>query len=580
MAAIGEIRKRSGLLVIMIGGALVLFILNDLIGGNNGPDQLNVGEINGQSIDNVEFERRVQSQIEFYGQGRLNSQQTDQLRDQVWENMIRDYTLGREVNAVGLSVGTEEFKDMIGGENISALARGDFGNPQTGEYDVQNSLQIIQSIQATVGWNNRKEMYKRERAYEKYNILVSKGLYKTTFELEQELALEKKTAKINYIVKRYNEVPDSLVSFTDADLKNYLTAHSDEPAYQQDDLRKLTYVTFKVEASEQDITDIKEKLGDLKTNFMEAEDDSAFVASKRGTPFEQSYTPGADETINNMFATCDSGAVLGPYVDGSSARLVKVTTVNKDSISSVQARHILVKWKNGGADPDADSTEVRNRIADIKKRVDAGEDFATLATENSEDGSASQGGDLGFFTRGRMVPQFEEYSFENAVGDVGVVETQYGVHIIKVEKQVPVINYYAIDRPIVASRGTKEEIFEKANNFAVINETQDLFNKAVEADETLSTIDVSVFKSTKAVNGIPNSIKVVRWAFENEVGAVSDAEEFENQIMVACLTGRVDKGTTDIEQVRPTLEAAVKKREESRIHQRNAFWKYSRRNGY
>lgn len=96
--------------------------------------------------------------------------------------------------------------------------------------------------------------------------------------------------------------------------------------------------------------------------------------------------------------------------------------------TQIRASHILFKVK-----PDGDDSDARRRAAEVLKKLKAGADFAEMARQYSEDTSASQGGDLGFFGRGRMVPEFEKAAFSLKTGEMsGLVKSPFGIHIIKV----------------------------------------------------------------------------------------------------------------------------------------------------
>jgi peptidyl-prolyl cis-trans isomerase C len=103
---------------------------------------------------------------------------------------------------------------------------------------------------------------------------------------------------------------------------------------------------------------------------------------------------------------------------------------------SVRASHILLRVDPNAPEPT--KKQARTRIASILKRVRSGEDFAALAKQHSQDGSAQQGGDLGYFEREQMVPAFSEAAFALKAGEISdVVTTQFGYHIVKVTDKKP-----------------------------------------------------------------------------------------------------------------------------------------------
>jgi peptidyl-prolyl cis-trans isomerase D len=152
MALINKIRERSGVAVVVIALALILFIVGgDLFGGNGKSglfdgDDNKIGEIAGTSIDYQAFQAKLEVARANYEQqtGRaLQEEEVKQLRSQVWEQMIFDITYKTEFEKLGLKVTPDELREMVQGtKNLSPLIRQQFSNPQTGQYDRNRHIEL------------------------------------------------------------------------------------------------------------------------------------------------------------------------------------------------------------------------------------------------------------------------------------------------------------------------------------------------------------------------------------------------------------------------------------------------------
>lgn len=578
MAAIGSIRKHSGLLIGIIGSAMLLFVLGGALESSstffNGPNN-EIGEINGSKISYQDFEMKV-AELEANSRGGLTEQQRSQMREQVWNNMLKEEILGSEYAALGISVSDAELLDIIKNDNGNQNLKQYFSDPQTGQVVQQyanpdgslNGAAVISYLQQVVyaesensaealaSWTNFQENYLRKPAVDaKYAALVSKSIFMTDVELERNQLDQNSKISFSYVSSFYNDTPDESVEVTEADLKAYYNAHKHEPQYKQKELTSsMTFVSFDVVASEADKEALKAELADLKSAFENAESDTLFVNENADTPFnikwhtEGMFPPSQDTTIVAM----EEGSVVGPFLNVDKFELVKV--IKKDMRpDSAMASHILVQSATG------DLTAARAEIDSLKALVEGGEDFAKLALRHSADqGSAAKGGDLGWFVEGQMVPEFNNACFEGKVGDFTVVTTQYGVHLINVTDQTELkakTLVGIIDNVVEPSQASYEVAYNEASTFAITNSTADQF---AEASATLNPVDAENLKpGDMTVMGRPNTREIVRWVFESEVGEVSDVFEIGNQFIVGLVTDVRQEGTLPLEMVEDQVRQAV-----------------------
>ena len=576
MAAIGSIRQHSGLLIGIIGSAMLLFVLGGALeststffsGSNN-----EVGEINGTKVSYQDFEIKV-SEMEA-ARGNATAEQRQQMREQVWNDMLKAEILGNEYDALGLSVSDEELVDMIKMGNNPTLKQY-FSDPQTGQIvssyaNPDGSLngaavisylqQVVyaeneNSLEARTSWENFRENYLRKPAVDaKYATLVAKSIFMTDVELERNQIDQNSKVSFSYVSSFYNDTPDETVEVSDADLKAYYNEHKHETRFEQNEkTASMTFVTFDVVASQEDKDALVAELVDIKSAFENSTEDTLFINEHADTPFNiKWHTPGLFPPTQDTTIIRDSvGTVVGPFVNGDRFELVKVMEKSMRP-DSVMASHILLQSQTG------DLKAIRAQIDSLKLAIEGGADFAALATEFSVDqGSAVKGGDLGWFTEGMMVPSFNDACFEGKVGDLVIVNSQFGVHLINITDQTALkerVLVGIVDNTIEPSQKSYELAYNAASTFAINNNTAEKFT---EASATMNAIEAPNLRPNDlTVMGRPNTREVVRWVFENEVGQVSNVFEIGTQFMVSLVTESREKGILPLDMVEDDVRQAV-----------------------
>jgi peptidyl-prolyl cis-trans isomerase C len=182
-------------------------------------------------------------------------------------------------------------------------------------------------------------------------------------------------------------------------------------------------------------TDVQARLDQIQKQFPNEQAFTQALAGQQITLDKLKTDIRSDLAVNKLLEQAVGGKI--PAVTDADAKTFYDQNLDKfKQQEAVRASHILIRVA-----PDADETakkKARAEAEDVLKQIKAGGDFAALAREHSQDGSAAQGGDLDFFTRGQMVPAFEQAAFALKPGEVsGIVETQFGLHIIKVTDRRP-----------------------------------------------------------------------------------------------------------------------------------------------
>ena len=563
---IGKIREQSTLLMILIGGAMLAFILGDLL--NSGSFILNgspteVGEIAGNTVDGRAFEERVQVSIENYktqtGQSSIDNATTDQLREQTWQQMVREFVMGQELDATGVRVSAEELYDLVQGNSPHPQVLQAFTNPETGQFDQAQVISFLKKMETDEDLKKRWIAFEKDIARlqrnDKYNNLIKKGLYVTNKEAESDFLSKNQGATIKFVLKRYASVADSTVEVSDSDIKKYYNANKSK--FEQDASRDVEFVTFRVEPSKEDFEKVKNWADRLKPEFAASENDTLLVNRESDVRFNARWLVKGElgGSIDTLMFAADQGYVEGPYLQDQTYRLAKLIGV-KMAPDSVNARHILIRPETYG------SLEAAKVTADgLKDVIENGGDFAALALQVSEDpGSGAKGGDLDWFKEGQMVPSFNDACFDGDEGDLVVVQSQFGYHIIEVLEQKGNTEKRAIafiDRTVEPSTKTFQIVYGSADEFARSITSLASFDQEIASRGLNKRIASNLKENEKTIAGLENPRELIRWAYKSEKEDISEVFELGNTFVVGALTAVREEGFTAIDEIKEELEAGA-----------------------
>lgn len=580
MATLQKIRNRAGwILVAFIGLAMLLFVV-DLSSlsywlkqnfniGRGGTQYVSptdeIAEINGKSISYEEYTTQVEQLAEYYtlrfGLKSLDQQMIDGVREEAWETMVRNYSLLDEYKELGIYVSSDELLDMVQGRNPHPIIRQMFSDPETGIVNRSFLLQFIQTMdqdpsgaQRTI-WMHLENQIMNERSFTKFFNLVGKGMYITGLEAANGFRETDKRVDFSYIVQRFNAIHDTAITYTDSDVEKYYKEHLQD--YNQTASRDLEYIVFEVIPSEEDDKMASDWIKRIQGEFESVEDVVPLVKMESDVPFEDRFFMEDDisDSIRDFVFTAEVGDVFGPYIEEESYRMVKLleTDYRPDSVS---ARHILLQ-------PDQNTTmeQVKVFADSLKKMIDNGADFAQLAMVHSTDGAAQNGGDLGTFAEGQMVTPFSDACFEGNKGDVMVVETQFGQHIIEILDQGPDVKKVKIaimSRKVEPSSTTYQNKYSSAVEFAGKNRTYEQFNEAISEHGLTKRYANDLTELQRTLPGLETPREMIRWTFEANLHDISKVFEFNNKYVVACVTNIREEGTPALDDIRNEIELQVK----------------------
>lgn len=578
MATLQTIRTRAGLLIaIVIGISLAAFILGDLLQSGSSimnKNQMEIGEINGESIQYPEFQKQVEELGEIYKQNTQQSQLDEnswvQVREQTWQTTVQNIVMSDVYKDLGIEVGSDELYDMLQGANLHPIIQQLFRNPNTGQVDRGAVVNFLKQLDTNVApeqkayWLYLENQIVSERTQSKYTNMIGKGLFVTTKEAQQSIAEGSKQINFDYIALSHTTIADSAVKISESDLKAYYNAHKKD--FKQEKIRDLEYITFTVKPSAADYKDAEKWITDIKSDFANATNNAQFVISNSDVSFDGTWYKKESLPENVGTWIFDGGAVvndiLGPYFENESYSLAKL-----DSMAmlpdSVQARHILLK-------PNTQEELVAMQLlADsLKTAIEKGSNFAELAMQYSTDqGSAINGGDLGWFGRGQMVKPFEEAAFKNAKNEVTIVPSQFGIHIVQTtdrSKLTLQARVATLVRKVQPSTRTYQDTYAQASKFASENTTAEKFNAAIVA-EKLNKRVASVRENDRDIIGLESARILIRAAYEADKGDIlttsqgSPIFELGNNFVIAVLTKATEEGESTFEEAKTRVELAVTK---------------------
>jgi len=572
MATLEKIRNRAGILIAaVIGLALLSFILSDMLNSGNSlfrGNQYEIAEVAGTSIQFQLYQAKVDKLTENAkrnsGGQEIDEQTMESIKDQTWEQLIRENVMASEYEELGITCSEDELLDMVQGNNIHPQVQQIpiFKDQTTGQFNRALVVQFLKNLDqdktgnARSSWLEFENNLLQDRVITKYNNLLKKGLYVTSDEAKQSNVERNYKVDISFVVKKYAEISDSSITVSEDDLKAYYEAHKNK-YIQKEASRDIDYISFDVLPSTEDITAAEKWANKTKEEFVTTEDAVQYVNLNSDVPYQDvNYAKASlSPVIDSIMFNSPVGTIYGPYVENNNYKVAKLIAV-KQLPDSVKARHILIRPSEKISLKNAETT-----IDSLKKLIDGGADFAELAKKYSADGSSEKGGDLGWFKEGQMVKPFNDSCFTSTVNHISIVHSQFGVHLVQVlEKGAnsPRVQVGIIERAIEPSSATYQAIFATASKFAGENTTKEKFAAAITNMNLAKKIASNLKENDRKIAGLDSPRELVRWAYKAEKGNVSGVFELGNKFVIALLTEVREKGIAPLEQVKTEVETFAK----------------------
>lgn len=591
MALIGSIRKQGKLVVIVIGVALALFVITSFdrkgIISCKGDKQRNIiGEVAGERITYREFEAKVDEQKDMQkqqsGKENVTAAEEFQIREQIWKNDLRDIILGKEYEALGMDVSAEELSDLVTGKEPSQMIIQNFTDPQTGQFNpmqvrsfMQNLDQYEQQKPGTKAqWENLLESIKSDRIYNKYLNLIKGGIYIPKAIAKKDFEQKNKKAVFRFFADKYSNIPDNTITLTQDDFQKYYDEHKHE--YQQEASRDIEYVVFDVNPSDADMKKVTDDVKQIRSEMekVDNKDMPTFVNKNSDDKYDSLFykkgaLPMAVDSVVFKPKT-KVGEIFGPYYNETEFTFTIAKVIDfQMRPDSMKASHILISYK-GAMRADEKITRTQDqakKMADslltvLKKNP---KKFEDIAKTNSDDPTAkAKSGDLGRFADGTMIGPFNDACIKNKEGDLLVVETPFGYHVLKVtgkkspEKKAQVA---IIERKAEPSNETFQAVYSQASAFAGENTTVEQFNKTVIDKKLNKRLAENITPMSNNIAGLESPREIVRWIYDEKTkkNDISKVFDMQGKYIIAYIKEIREKGTPSLDQVKTEIEPLVKR---------------------
>ncbi|GGD19961.1 peptidylprolyl isomerase [Flavobacterium orientale] len=583
MAILGKIRQRSFILIVIIALALFSFVLADVIqSGGFSQTTTNVGTINGTDVSYDQFNLKVNN---VEKQGAQQGTTTIQAMNQVWNQEINLALLNDELEKLGIRISESHLVEALKADQT--IGRSPMFANEMGQFDINKYREYFKSS------SNQQEKDELERIevnanvsakYQIYSTLLKSAFYTTVNDAKFKYNLENDKVTFDYVVVPFSSINDSEVTVSDKEITDFMKKN--EKKYKSEETREIEFVTINDNATDSDKTDIKSRLEGLlnakvvfnnETNqndtlpgFRATTNIVEFVNANSDFPYDSTFVSKSDlpaEYAEQIFNLAD-GEVFGPYEYGNYYAVSR--SMGRKAGAKARASHILISYEG----TPVQTKEIRNKeqaktkAEEILAKVTANPgEFAMIAMTESEDTQSGQrGGDLDFFNPGQMVKPFNDFVFNNSVGKIGLVESEFGFHIINITDRQDAIQLATIAQKIEASEKTTDGAYTNAMKF------EQLANEKAFADAA-NEFKLAVSPSVKskaldeAMGELGNQRQIVRWAFEKGTD-LNDVKRFEIP-KVGHVIARLKKinkeGLLPIEDARIQLEPIIKNNKKAEL---------------
>lgn len=573
MAILQKIRNQSVLLLVVVGVAMLAFIIGDFL--NSGATYFNqsrenIGKINGEAIHITEYTAAVDQMTEVYkietGQTSLDDELSTQIRTSVWESLVNEKLLQAEADRIGLTVTAEELYDRTLGNNIHPIImqrrafydeNGQFNRNlllnflNSMDMEPENEVMAEQLDQLKKYWLFWENAVRTSILQEKYTALFTQTLTANTLDAKMNYEGRSKTINASYIMQPYYSLPDSTISISDSEIKALYNKRKEQ--YKQEPNCNILYITYPIKPSTEDFAEVEQWMNNLKPEFETTDDITGIVNSNSDKLYEDLYYSAATvPTHLKEFAFSGKVNDVTPILfENDTYYMARIIENNVMQPDSVRLRHIYL----------ADNNKVRTDsiINALNKKAD----FAELAAQYSiVPQTAQNGGEIGWVIQTGLPKEIAIPAFSKANNEIFTVDNGQSTQIFQIMEKSPLtpkVKLAIIERNVTPSSRTQSALYNEAKQFIVNNDSRDTFEAAAKEQGLSLQSGYGLQKNTEQVGQLKQSRQIIRWAFDSKENAVSDVFECGDYFVVAIVTKVNKEEYRTIADVAPELRIELLK---------------------
>ncbi len=546
MGMMAKMRSLAPWFIVTVGGLFVIFmVLSDSkIGSSMGRRTNDIGIVNGEKITYQEFANLMDRYREFQKQQNgqeIPESQIDQFRDQVWETLISQKLMEQKIKEFDLKVSDKEIENALLGPNPPQSVTQYFID-STGSFNREAYDAAIRNPENKTAVLQLEDQVRQQLLQEKLSSLVNASAFVTEEEIKRKFYDDNIKMNADYVLVTTQLSTDSTLNPTESEITNYYNSHKED--YKKEETRKVKYVLFGTNPSSGDTVAIKNNLeAILKKVKADTSGFKTYVEIYSEKPYakETLQITQIPSAAQSLIVKAKAGSFVGPVLTSEGYILYKVDKVVKAKETIVKASHILIKDKD--------------EANKVYKELKAGADFATVAKEKSQDpGSGKKGGELGWFGKGQMVPEFEKAAFKGKIGKIQrPVKSQFGWHIIKVEDKTR--NEFVVEsivNKIVASPSTIDRVNEKASDFQYLAEENGFEKSAKELEyDVIETPEL--LKTATSIPGLGANRSLLLYTFDSDVDDIGPVFKFQSGYVVAMVSQINEAGYKLLDEVKASI---------------------------
>lgn len=565
---ISRIRKRQALLISLLGLSLLGFIVSSAVSSFDifFDRSITVGEIYGEKIKYEELNAKFQEYLANQAQnGPVDESMRDMVLSQAWETILSDRIYQRQTQPLGIGVTGDEIYDMFVGPNPHPTVMQLFTNYGQKAWDVNEVKKTLEAAktnpQVATYLKQLEEYLYRSRLQDKFNNMFFASSFVSKAEAKRKYLEENSKYSIEFLAVNYATIPDSQVVLSDAAYQDFYNANR-ELFRQQQPEAVIKYVLFPKMASAKDTAYTLQEIENIKKEWATTKDDSAYAANKSDLPIDYNFKSigQLDFNLKNLIIKTPKDSIIGPYLDGTHYKIVKVVETKTDTLPTYKLKHIFIGFKG-------DTAAALKKANEIKAKTNK-DNFPMIAAENSEDQQTKfMSGELGWIERGRFGIDFDKALKNMPTGVIlGPIKSNQGYHIVEiVEKDSRLMRVLVIAKEIFASTETEKQIERKALEFAAAAINAETFEKVAAQKGYDLRISQPLNPNTNQIPGITGGKELSRWALTAKKGELSGVKTTDNAFVVAYVKDKYEEGYKPLQDVKDQIKAKILNQEKAKI---------------